>query len=86
MKRLMELPTPIGHVVIDDEETLTPAHIRILQPDGSTTLIPTLEIMESAKGSGVYFNVVGDGTDHLSNMREKGMTWIDKLCTKPLPT
>ena len=37
-------------------------------------------------GLGVYFNVVGDGADHLSNMLEKGMMWIDKLGTKPLST
>ena len=56
------------------------------QEDGSTALIPTLDIKESTKGLGVYFNVVGDGIDHLSNIREKGMTWIDKMCTKPWPT
>ena len=29
---------------------------------------PMLKIVESAKVLGVYFNVVGDGTDHLSYM------------------
>ena len=86
MKKLKELPTPIGHVVIEDEGTLAPAHIIIPQPVGSTALIPTLNISELAKGSGVYLNVVGGGIDHLSNIRDKGMTWIDKLGTKALPT
>ena len=85
MKRLKELPPPICHVIIDDEGTLAPAHIRIPQPDGSMALIPTLDITELLKGLGIYFNVVGDGTDQLSNMQEKGMTWIDILGTKPLP-
>ena len=87
MKRLEELPTPIDHVVMDDKGTLTPTHIRIPQLDGSATQIPTLDIAELAKGLRVYFNVVGDGTDHLSNIWEKCMTWIvDKLGKKPLHT
>ena len=51
MKRLKELPTLICHVLIDDEGTLAPAHLRIPQPDGSTALIQMLDITESAKGS-----------------------------------
>ena len=86
MKRMEELPTPIGQVVIYYEGTRAPAHIRIPQPDGSTALIPTLKITESAKGLGVYFNVVGGGTDHLSHIQEKGMMRIDKLDPKLLPT
>ena len=46
-----------------------------------------LDITELAKGLGFYFNVLGNGTsNHLSNMWEKGMTWIDKLGTEPFPT
>ena len=44
MKKINDLPTPIVQAVIDDEGMLAPAHTRILQSDGSTALIPTLEI------------------------------------------
>ena len=50
MKRSNELPTPVCHVVIYDEGTLAPTHIRIPQLDGSTALIPTLDITELANG------------------------------------
>ena len=86
MTKLKELFPPICPVVINVEGMLAPAHIRIPQPDGSTTLIPTLDIDESAKSVGVYFNVMGGGTNNLSNMREKGMMWINKLGTKLLTT
>ena len=85
-EKLKELSTTIGHVVIDNEGTLAPAHIIIPQPDGSTTLVPMLDITESAEGLRVYFNVVGSRTNYLSNMWEKGMMWINKLGIKPLPT
>ena len=50
MKILKELPTLICNDVIDDKGTLAPAHIRIPQLDGSTALIPTLDITELANG------------------------------------
>ena len=35
---------------------------------------------------GVHFSPVGDGTTHAEAMRGKGMDWVDKMKTKPLPT
>ena len=85
LKNPKDLPPPIWYVTREDE-SVAPAHITVPQPDGSTALIPTMEVMEFSKGLGVLFNVAGDGTDHLINMKKKGLTWRGKLLICPFST
>ena len=34
---------------------------------------------------GVFFTPVGDGMHHMAAVKEKGLNWLDKCTTKPLP-
>ena len=41
---------------------------------------------ESSKELGFFFNPAGDGTHHQTEMKGKGLTWVDNIRTHPLPT
>ena len=85
LKRNKDLPDPIGHVTLKDD-TQAPAHLTIPQPDGGTALIPTIEVAESSKELGSFFNPAEDGTHHQTEMKGKGLMWVDNILTRPLPT
>ena len=85
LKRIDELPRPCAQVEQKDG-TMAPAHLMIPQPDGPALPIATLDVSVASKMLGVHFAPVGDGTTHVEAMRGKGMDWVDKLKTKPLPS
>ena len=65
---------------------MAPAHLMIPQPDEPALPIATLAVSAASKMLGVHFAPVGDGTTHVEAMRGKGMDWVEKMKTKPLPT
>ena len=85
LKRIDELPYPCAQVEQKDG-TMAPAHLMISQPDGPALPIATPDVSTASKILGVHFAPVGDGTTHVEAMRGKGMDWVDKMKTKPLPT
>ncbi len=60
-------------------------HITIPQPDGSDLPIQTKEVTDASKMLGIHFATVGDGTTHIEQMRQKGLDWVDRVQTRPLP-
>ena len=69
----------------DGTVKLAPSHISIPQPNGAPANIPTMDVSEATKMLGVLFAPVGNGIPHIKMMREKGLEWVDKLTTRPLP-
>ena len=84
LKELEDLPAPIGEVVRKDG-TIAPAHITIPQPDGSVLPIVTLNVDEPSKMLGMHFAPIGDTTHHMEMMKKKGLDWVDRIATRPLP-
>ena len=87
LKKVKELPLPRGTVDWKDRKGNThtkSAYLTIPQPDGSSALIPTLEVDNLSKGLGVHFTPLGDGAEHLTAMQEKGLDWAAKIRICPL--
>ena len=84
LKHLKDLPPPIAEVARKDG-TLAPAHITIPQPDGSEVPIATLDVDEASKMLGFHFAPFGGSLHHMSQMKEKGLDWADRLASRPLP-
>ena len=85
LKQNKDLPDPINHVTLKDG-TQAPSHLTVPQPDGGRALIPTIEVTESSKELGFFFNPAGDETLHQMEMKGKGLPWVDNIRTCPLPT
>ena len=87
LKKVKELPPPRGTVDWKDRKGNThtkAAHLSIPQPDGGSAPIPTLEVDDPSKGLGVHFTPLGDGSEHLTAMKDKGLDWAAKIRTRPL--
>ena len=65
--------------------TLRPSHIRIPQPDGPDAPIIMHEVTTASKMLGVHFSLAGNSSTHaVDHMVQKGLDWVDCLCTKPI--
>jgi hypothetical protein len=60
------------------------SHIVIPQPDGTEMPIITHVVMTASKMLGVHFSPAGNSTTHIEHMVQKGLDWVDCLCTKPV--
>ena len=58
-----DLPDPMSHVTLKDGKQ-APSHLTVPQLDGGTALIPTIEVTETLKELGFFFNPAGDGAHH----------------------
>ena len=76
LKSVSEFPAPIAEVTRKDGTT-APAHITVPQPNGNELPIDTLDVSTPAKLLGVYFRPGGDSEPHISEMRNKGLDWVD---------
>ena len=85
LKKVRELPPPSASFSTKDGKVL-PAHLTVPQPDGSVAPIPTFEPTDPAKGLGVHFVPAGNGAAHIREMKGKGLKWVDKITTRPLPS
>jgi hypothetical protein len=80
MNSLQDLPAP--WLCISNGDAMYPAHIIIPQPDGTEMPIITHDVMTPLKMLGVHFSPAGDSPTHVKHMVQKGLDWVDCLCTK----
>jgi hypothetical protein len=80
MKSLHNLPPP--RVYVMDKGCIYPSHIRIPQPDSPDAPIEILNATTASKMLGVHFSLAGYSLMHVEHMVQKGMDWVDRLCTK----
>ncbi len=79
---LRNLPAATTHIT--EGNMVYPSHIRIPQPEGPDALIVTHEVTTASKMLGVHFSPVGNSLTHVDHMVQKGLNWVDCLCTKPI--
>lgn len=48
--------------------------------------VPTKNVTELTEMLGLYFAPVGNGFHHMEVMKKKGLQWLDRLKTRPLPS
>ncbi len=84
MKTPRDLPAPAWYITIGN--TLCPSHITIPQPVGHDIPIITHDVTTASKMLGVHFSLAGNSLTHVEHMVQKGLDWVDCLCTKPLPS
>ncbi len=82
IKSLQDLPAP--WLYISDGETMYPSHIIIPQPDCMEMPITTHDVMTALKMLGVHFSPAGNSPMDVKHMVQKGLDWVDCLCTKPV--
>ncbi len=82
LKSLHNLPEPLAWIL--DGGRLLPAHITIPQPQGPDVLIVIHDVSTASKMLGVHFSPSGLSTTHINQMVQRGLDWIDCLCTRPL--
>ena len=63
LKQNRDFPDPISHMILKDN-TQVPAYLTVLQPNGRTALIPTIEVTESLEELGFFFSPAGDVMHH----------------------
>jgi len=89
LKPLSKIPEPKALVEVktkDGEISLEPGHICVPQPEGEPVYIVTKDVKDPSKMLGVQFVPAGNGVPHMEMMRKKGLDWVDKLQSRPLPT
>jgi hypothetical protein len=67
-----------------DEGRIYPVHISIPQPDGPDAPIETHNATTASKMLGIHFSTAGNLSMNVAHMAQKGMNWVDCLCTKPV--
>jgi hypothetical protein len=82
LKSLCNLPEPL--LWIADDGRLLPSHITIPQPQEPDVPIVTHDVPTASKMLGVHFSPSGQSTTHIDQMVQRGLDWIDCLCTKPI--
>jgi hypothetical protein len=82
LKSLQELPPP--RVYVTDNGSTYFSHICIPQPDGLNALLKMHNMSIASKMLGVHFSPAGNLGTHVDHMVQKGLDWVDCLCTKPL--
>ncbi len=82
LKSLRDLPGPLSWIA--DDGRLLLSHITKPQPQGPDVPIVTHDVSTASKMLGVHFSPSGQSTTHISQMVQRGLDWIDCLCTKPL--
>jgi hypothetical protein len=63
---------------------ISPLHLRVPLPDGTTALIPTLRNDDASFMLGIYFGPTSSGGKHIREMARKGYVWADRLRSRPL--
>ena len=84
LKSLKDLPPP-SSIITDEDGKQHPSHITVPMPDGTDVPIPTLDVKTPTKMLGSWFTPIGDGSHHIASCRQKGIDWVDRNHTKPLP-
>jgi hypothetical protein len=79
---LRDLPPTTTHITEGNE--VYPSHIRISQPNGPDAPIVTHEVTTISKMLGIHFSPEGNSSTHVDHMVQKGLDWVDCLCTKPI--
>ncbi len=82
MKVLSELPAPKCYIAKDGQ--MLPSHTSIPQPEGPDLPIITHKVTTASKMHGVHFSPAGNSATHVNNMAQKGLDWVNCLCTKPV--
>ncbi len=83
MKCLRDLSEPTSYVT--DGKRLLPSHIHVPQPDRPPVPIMTLDVTTASKMLGTCWSPTGNWDMHVEYMVQKGLNWVDRLWTKPLP-
>jgi hypothetical protein len=82
MKSLQDLLAP--RLYISEGDVMYPSHIIIPQPDGMEVPIITHDVTTTSKMLGVHFSPAGNFSTHVEHTVQKGLDWVDCLCTNPL--
>ena len=82
MKSLQDLLAP--RLYISKGDAIYPAHIIIPQLGGTEMPIITHDVTTALKMLGVHFSPAGNSPTHIKHMVQKGLDWVDFLCTKPV--
>ena len=62
-----------------------PAHVRILQLDGTKKPTRTHKLKDAVKMLGFYHSLNPEEHPHVKEMVKKGVNWVDKVSTRHLP-
>ncbi len=82
MKLLQDLLAP--RCYITNGENMLPLHITIPKPVDPAVSIITHNVTTASKMLGVYFSLAGNSATHVKHMVQKGLEWVDCLCTTPV--
>jgi hypothetical protein len=82
MKSLQDLLAP--RLYISKGDAMYPSNIIIPQLDGVEMPIIIHNATTALKMLGVHFSPAGNSPMHVEHMVQKGLDWVDYLCTKPV--
>ncbi len=82
MKSLQDLPVP--WLYISEGDTMYASHFIIPQLEGTEMPIITHDVTTASKMLGDHFSPAGNSPMHVKHMVQKGLDWVDCLCTKPV--
>jgi hypothetical protein len=78
------LPEPYA-LIQQDEGPPLPSHMTVPLPDVTNAPILTLPPTTASIMLGVWFVPASGGTKHIAEMCKKGISWADRLSSRPLP-
>ncbi len=64
---------------------ISPSHLRVLLPDGTTAPIPMLRNYDASLMLGIYFGPTSSGRTHICEMAQKGFIWANQIKSWPFP-